>query len=94
MHLLRLYMMCEDILLYGEINTYREKEHDLLMDIRNGKYLGEDSRPNKEFFDIVREYEERLAYAKEHSVIPSKPDMKRIDNFVKNVNERIIEGDI
>lgn len=94
MHLLRLYMMCEDILLYGEINTYREKEHDLLMDIRNGKYLGEDSRPNKEFFDIVREYEERLSYAKEHSVIPSKPNMKRIDNFVKSVNERIIEGDI
>ena len=90
MHLLRLYMMCEDILLYGEINTYREKEHDLLMDVRNGKYLGEDGRPNKEFFDLVRDYESRLEYAKEHAVIPKKPDTKRIDDFLKKVNLEVI----
>lgn len=38
-HLLRLYMMAIDILEKKEIITYREKEHDLLMDVRNGKYL-------------------------------------------------------
>ena len=37
MHLIRLYMMCLDILEKEEIITYRENEHDLLMDIRNGK---------------------------------------------------------
>ena len=38
MHLMRLFMMAIDILEKGEINTYREKEHELLMDIRFGKY--------------------------------------------------------
>ena len=38
-HLLRLYMMALDILERGEIITYREKEHNLLMDVRNGKFL-------------------------------------------------------
>ena len=90
MHLLRLYMMCEDMLLRGEISAYREKEHDLLMDIRNGKYLGSDGRPNKEFFDLVRDYEVRLDYAKEHSVLPDKPDMKRIEQFMMDVNKKQI----
>ena len=91
MHLLRLYMMCEDILLKGEINTYREKEHDLLMDIRNGKYLGEDGRPVKEFFDMVHDYEARLEYAKEHSVLPARPDTKRIDAFLKTTNLSVLQ---
>lgn len=91
MHLLRLYMMCEDMLLKGEINTFRNKEHDLLMDVRNGKYIGEDGKPNKEFFDIVREYEYRLDYAKNHSVLPAKPDTERIDGFLANANMRALE---
>ena len=32
-------MMCIDILEQEKIVTYREKEHDLLMDIRNNKPL-------------------------------------------------------
>ncbi|MBQ2856478.1 MAG: nucleotidyltransferase domain-containing protein [Bacteroidaceae bacterium] len=90
MHLLRLYMMCEDLLLDGKIVTYREKEHDLLMDIRNGKYLGEDGKPTKAFFDMVHDYESRLEYAKEHSVLPPKPDYKRIDDFLTTVNYSIL----
>jgi len=92
MHLLRLYMMCEDILLKGEINTYREKEHELLMDIRSGKYLGEDGKPVKEFFDMVHDYEARLEYAKEHSVLPPKPDTERIDKFLEQASLHVIEG--
>ena len=41
MHLIRLYMMCIDILEKEEIITYRTEEHDLLMSIRNGEYLDE-----------------------------------------------------
>ena len=86
MHLLRLYMMCEDLLLSGKIVTYREKEHNLLMDIRNGKYLGEDGKPTKEFFDMVHDYESRIEYAKEHSVLPPNPNYRQIDDFLMNVN--------
>lgn len=50
MHLIRLYMMCLDILEKERIITYREVEHDLLMDIRNGKYLDDNDQPIPEFF--------------------------------------------
>ena len=91
MHLLRLYMMCEDLLLKGEINTFREKEHDLLMDIRNKKYLRGDGQPTQEFFDMVAEYENRLEYAKEHSILPNKPNIKKIDKFLIDANMSLFE---
>lgn len=94
MHLLRLYMMCLDILENEEIVTYREKEHELLMDIRNGKYLDEKDQPIPEFFEIVDEYEKRLDYASKNTSLPEVPDYKRISEFVMSVNERIIKGEI
>lgn len=92
MHLVRLYLMCFDILEKGEINTYRDKEHDWLMDIRNGKYLDENRQPIPEFFEIVDDLEKRLVYAKENTFLPDKPNYKEIDNFVISVNERIVKG--
>lgn len=86
MHLLRLYMMCEDILLYGEINTYRDKEHDLLMSIRNGDYLGEDGKPISSFYDIVHEYEARIDKATAKSDLPSEPNLDRIEAFLIEAN--------
>lgn len=92
MHLLRLYMMCEDLLSEGKVVTFREKEHDLLMDIRNGRYLAEDGKPTKEFFDIVHEYESRLERAKEHSVLPAEPDTERIERFMLKAYEAIVNS--
>lgn len=87
MHLLRLYMMCIDILLYGEINTYREKEHDLLMDVRNGKYTNEDGKPNTIFYDIVSDYEHQITIASEKSNLPNTPDQEKIDKFLIKIYE-------
>lgn len=94
MHLVRLYLMCFDILEKGEINTYREKEHDFLMDIRNGKYLDSNRQPIPEFFDIVNELEKRMQYDKENTSLPESPDYNRINDFVMSVNERIVRGDV
>ena len=94
MHLVRLYLMALDILERGEIVTYREKEHDLLMSIRNGKYLDENRQPTEEFFGIVDYFEERLNYAKEHTVLSDAPDYKRINDFVMSVNERVVKGEL
>lgn len=94
MHLIRLYMMCLDILEKEEIVTYREKEHDLLMDIRNGKYLDENNQPIPEFFEMVHDYEKKLYYAKENTSLPEKPDYKKINDFVYSVNERIVKEEI
>lgn len=94
MHLVRLYMMCLDILENAKIVTYREKEHDLLMDIRNGKYLDDNRQPISEFYEMVDEYEKRLEYAKQNTSLPDNPDYKVINEFVASVNERVVRGEI
>lgn len=91
MHLVRLYLMACDILEKGEIITYREKEHDFLMDIRNGKYLTEDKQPTTEFMEMVKELESNLKHAAEHTDLPDKPDEEKIQQLVVEVNERIME---
>lgn len=93
-HLIRLYMMCIDILEKEEIVTYREKERDLLMSIRNGEYLDENRQPIPEFYDLLNEYEKRFEYAKNNTSLPEKPDYKSINNFRMSVNKRIVKGDV
>lgn len=93
MHLIRLYLMCLDILENGEIVTCREKDHDFLMDIRNGKYLDENRQPIAEFYEIVKDFEAKLQRAKETTALPENPDYKKIQEFVMSVNERVIKQD-
>lgn len=90
MHLIRLYLMCFDILEDGKIITYRKKDRDFLMDIRNGKYLDDDKQPTKEFYDIVDEMENKLNYLKDHSPLPDNPDYKRINDFLYNANLQVL----
>lgn len=90
MHLIRLYMMCLDILENQEINTYRYKEHDLLMDIRNGKYLNENEQPIPEFFEMVDEFEKKLEYASNNTELPDHPDMEFINDILSDINKDII----
>jgi len=89
MHLVRLYLMGIDILQDGKIITYREKEHDLLMSIRNGDFL-KDNIPIKEFRDMVDDLQIRFEKAKEKSDLPDKPDYKKINDFMIKVNKDVI----
>lgn len=92
MHLIRLYLMAFDILEKGEIITYREKDLELLMSIRNGKFQNPDGSFKKEFFEMVDEFEKRLTYAATHTVLPDVPDYERIEAFVADINRRVILG--
>ena len=89
-HLIRLYLMCFDILEDGKIVTYRRKDHDLLMDIRYGKYLDDNKQPIKEFYDMVDEFENKLDRLKETSDLPSNPDYERINKFLADVNWNVL----
>ena len=90
MHLVRLYLMCFDILEKEEICTYREKDRTFLLNIRNGLFQKDDGSYEQEFFDMLTGFEERLAYAKENTSLQEHPDMKRIEEFVMDVNRRVI----
>lgn len=86
MHLVRLYLMCFDILEKGEINTYRENDRDFLLEIRAGKFQKPDGTYYQEFFDLIDQYEKRLQYDKVNTMLPKTPDYKRVQELVMEVN--------
>ena len=90
-HLIRLYLMAFDILERGELQTYREKDRKELLEIRNGKYMKNDGTYYPEFFELIRNYEKRLEYAKKNTILPENPDLKMIEEFVVNSNQKFIE---
>lgn len=88
MHLVRLYLMGIDILEGRGVVTYREKEHSLLMDIRNGVYSNSETlMPLPVFFDMIHELEEKFGYAKNNTTLPVKPDVSKVNELVVEINK-------
>lgn len=92
-HLIRLYLMCMDILEKEQIITYREHDIELLMGIRNGKYQKSDGSFDSSFFDLLNDYESKFEYAKKNTSLPLKPDYKKVEEFVISINERTIRNE-
>lgn len=93
MHLVRLFMMAIDILEKGEIRTHRTDDLELLKSIRRGDFQKADGTYQKEFYDLLSDYEKRLEVATAKTTLPDNPDMERVEKFVEYVNRRAIEGD-
>ena len=96
MHLVRLYLMAIDILEKGEINTYREKDHDLLMSIRyneDNKWI-KDNRLTSYAEKYVDELENKMKIAFDNSKLPDKPDMNKINELVIKINTDIINDSL
>ncbi len=91
MHLVRLFMMAIDILERKEVRTYRREEQTLLLSIRGGEYQKADGTFREEFYEIVADYEKKLAYAAEHTELPDEPNMEEVQEFVISVNERAVK---
>ena len=94
MHLVRLFMMAIDILEKGEVNTYRYQEHDLLLRIRRGEYRKADGTFRDEFYEIVNSYEKKLEAAAAWTDLPDEPDMDRVQDYVMDVNARVVRDEI
>ena len=93
MHLIRLYLMAEDILTRGEIVTYREKEHDLLMSIKTGEFFNEKQNSlNNDFFDMVNTMDKRMLKAYENSKLPDVPDMKKVSGLLREIHWRYLKS--
>lgn len=91
MHLLRLYFMAEDILTRGEIITYREKEHDLLMSIKTGEYFNsEQNTLSPEFFDMVNHMDKKLLTAYENSKLPERPDNVKVSRLLSDIHMKYL----
>jgi len=92
MHLVRVMYMCFDILEKKQIKTYRDEEHDLLMYIRNNGMLDAGGQPTDEFWQMMDDLDKRFEYAKQNTELPDRPDMKKINDFKMEINEKIVKG--
>ncbi|WBW96971.1 DNA polymerase beta superfamily protein [Oceanirhabdus sp. W0125-5] len=92
MHLVRLLIMGTEILQGKGINTYREEDHSLLMDLRNGTYVSKKNgvKDYSEIFSIVDKYEKEFDYAKKECVLPDKPDSDAINELVMKINRHVL----
>lgn len=84
------YMFLLDILRDNGLNTYRDSEEiKLLRSIRNQDFI-KDSKPTKEFYDLLSDYKERVESEKDNTKLRERPDCELLDNILIETNERII----
>ncbi len=88
MHLIRLYLMCMDILEKEEIITYRGEDIPLLMAIRTGEFQQNDGSFRDEFFMMVEDYNKKMNYAMKNSSLPENPPMDKIEELIMGINHR------
>ena len=81
MHLIRLLIMGTEILNTHQINTYRAEEHDLLMDIRTGKYSYD------ELFKMVEMYDFKFKEATISTTLPKEPNEERVGELLISLYE-------
>ena len=89
-HLVRLYLMCIDILTKEEIITYRADEHDLLMSIRNGEFQKPEGGYRPEFFELVDDLEKKMKDAAENTSLPDCPDTEAAYEMLVEMNRNHI----
>ena len=94
MHLIRLYLMCFDILEKEKIVTYRKDDIKLLRDIRSNKKFLIDNKLTDDFYDYLKELETRLDKDRFSSKLPEKPNYKEIEKLVIKFNTFVINNTV
>ena len=89
LHLVRLYLMGTELMETDTTCTYREKEHDLIMAIRNGEYM-EDGIMNQKFYEMVERLESRFMEAKDNTVLPEAVDQNKLDELREKINRYVV----
>lgn len=90
-HLIRLYLMCIDILEKEEIITYREKDHDYLMSIRNGYYMNEDGTIKPELYKELEGLKGKMRELEKITKLPDKPYYKDAEQLLIKLNKMSLE---
>jgi len=91
MHIVRLYLMCIDILEKQKIITYRKNDKDLLLNIRNGYFQKSDGTYFTDYFDLIEIYKRKIEYAAKNTTLQLNPDKEKINNFVRYVNSTTLQ---
>ena len=92
MHLVRLYLMCFDILEKHEIVTYREDDLELLLKIKDGYYQQEDGNYRPEFYQLVDDFERKLKELSKTTTLPDRPDEKAVQDLAMRIKQAILDA--
>ncbi|MBY6838723.1 DNA polymerase beta superfamily protein [Clostridium botulinum] len=88
MHLIRLLQMGTELLEGKGVNTYRENDINLMLDIRNSKYTYD------EIFEMVNKYEKEFKYASDNTELPNKPNYNKVEELVMEINKGVILNNV
>ena len=91
MHLLRLYKMGTKLNESMTIQTYWDgKDHELLMSVRNGKYMtGDGMRVLPEFYDLLKEVQDEYNYSVKHTVLPDRPNIEALNDMLFDIYKEL-----
>lgn len=92
MHIIRFCFVLRDILEKEEVINYREQEHDLLMEIRDGAFFGPDKVVKPEFFEVYADVKNQVCEAAEKTHLPEKADMTTINNLAIKIHRMACKG--
>ena len=84
MHLIRLLIMGTEILEGKGINTYRENDKELFLNIRNGEYTF------AEVYEMAENLEESFKYASDNTTLPEKPSYKKVEELLMNIYMEVL----
>jgi predicted nucleotidyltransferase len=84
-HLIRVYAMGSELLEDGRITVYRTYEHDLLMDIRAGKYLDTHQVPTADYERLLENYKDAFNTAMTRTCLPAEPDWEKANAMTMEI---------
>lgn len=93
-HPVRLYFTAADILMNHEVKIYRESEHDILMNIRNGEWLTKNGEISNQYYDLIEIQRKNLDILIENCDLPDKVNQQEIEDYIVTVYEMIVKREI
>ena len=93
-HLIRLLHMGCEILVGKGINTRRTEDRELLLDIKEGKWLHEKDGVrtyDDEFWELLESAEKEFSEAKNNTCLPDRPNLDELNDFIVGEHRRIVE---
>lgn len=95
-HLIRLLRMGSEMLEGKGVNTYRSADRELLLDIKQGKWIIDEPDGTRtvaeEFWDLLNDEEKRFKKAKRETSLPAKPNDEIIDELIYSEYKKILSN--
>lgn len=88
MHTIRLYYMLSEILETGDLHTYRAKEREELLKIKNGFYRDVDGRVREEYYSLLESLDNRINEAVSNTHLPENVSQKELNDLILSIYKK------